>query len=198
MKMIHYSLVATCVAVFAAVDAPPQLMASDVLYAKSAISAIGLNEPLLAQAEAASSTKSRAKAPKVNVDKNGVILKGYDPVAYFKQKKAVKGDPNYSSSYGGATYYFASADDKNTFDKSPAKYVPQYGGYCAHSMMKRKLKDIDPNVFFVYKDKLYVCSSPKAGKAFYSDPDANIKKADANWQFYSPPSNPGFRRELGS
>jgi YHS domain-containing protein len=198
MKMIHYSLVATCVAVFAAVDAPPQSMASDVLYSKSAISATGLNEPLLAQAEAASSTKSRAKAPKVNVDKNGVILKGYDPVAYFKQKKAVKGDPNYSSSYGGATYYFASADDKDTFDKSPAKYVPQYGGYCAHSMMKRKLKDIDPNVFFVYKDKLYVCSSPKAGKAFYSDPDANIKKADANWQFYSPPSNPGFRRELGS
>ena len=198
MKMIHYSLVATCVAVFAAVDAPPLLMASDAPYSKSAISAMGLNEPLLAQAEAASSAKSRAKAPVVNVDKNGVILKGYDAVAYFKQKKAVKGDPNYSSSYGGATYYFASADDKNAFDKSPAKYVPQYGGYCAHSMMKRKLKDIDPNVFFVYKDKLYVCSSPKAGKAFYSDPDANIKKADANWQFYSPPSNPGFRRELGS
>jgi len=198
MKMIHYSLVATCVAVFAAVDASPLLMASDAPYSKSAISAMGLNEPLLAQAEAASSAKSRAKAPVVNVDKNGVILKGYDAVAYFKQKKAVKGDPNYSSSYGGATYYFASADDKNAFDKSPAKYVPQYGGYCAHSMTKRKLRDIDPNVFFVYKDKLYVCSSPKAGKAFYSDPDANIKKADANWQFYSPPSNPGFRRELGS
>jgi hypothetical protein len=52
--------------------------------------------------------------------------------------------------------------------------------------------------FFVFNRRLYVCSSPKAGKAFYSDPDSNIKKADANWQFYQPPSNPGFRRELGS
>ena len=197
MKMIHYSLIATYVAVFAAVDAPDKAVASDPLDLRSATSAIDSNEPLLAQADVGSK-KPGAKGPKVNVDQNGVILKGYDPVAYFKQHKAIKGDPKYSSSYGGATYYFASREDKAEFDRSPAKYAPQYGGFCASSMTKRKLKDIDPNVFFVYKDKLYVCSSPKAGKEFYSDPDTNIKKADANWQFYQPPSNPGFRRELGS
>jgi YHS domain-containing protein len=140
----------------------------------------------------------RAKAPKVNVDQNGVILKGYDPVAYFKQNRAVKGDPKYSSSYGGATYYFASADDKAAFDKSPAKYAPQYGGYCANGMTKGKVNDCDPNVFFIYKEKLYLCESPKKGKTFYSKPDANIRKADANWRTYEPPSNPGFRRQLGS
>jgi YHS domain-containing protein len=198
MKMTQYTLVATCVAVFAAVDAPRKLIASDALDAKTSISTIGFNEPLLAQAEAASSKKPRAKAPKVNVDKNGVILKGYDPVAYFKQGHAVKGDPKYSSSYGGATYYFASADDKAEFDKSPAKYAPQYGGFCANGMTKRKLNDIDPNVFLIYKGKLYVCENAKAGDTFYAHPAANIKKADANWRFYEPPSNPGFRRELGS
>jgi YHS domain-containing protein len=197
MKMIHYSLVATCVAVFAAVNAPHSLKALDAPDSQSTGSAISFNGPLVAQAETGTS-KAGAKGPKVNVDKNGVILHGYDPVAYFKQKKPVKGDPKFSSSYEGATYYFASADDKAEFDKTPAKYTPQYGGYCAHSMMKRKLADIDPNVFFVYKGKLYVCSSPKAGKEFYSDPDTNIKKADTNWQFYQPPTNPGFRRELGS
>jgi YHS domain-containing protein len=198
MKMIQYTLVATCVAVFAAVDAPLKLIASDALDAKTSISAIAFNEPLLAQAETASSKKPGAKAPKVNVDKDGVILKGYDPVAYFKQNQAVKGDPKYSSSYGGAKYYFASADDKAEFDKSPAKYAPQYGGFCANGMTKRKLHDIDPNVFFIYKGKLYVCENKKAGDTFYSHPAANIKKADANWRFYEPPSNPGFRRELGS
>jgi YHS domain-containing protein len=197
MKMIHYSLVATYVAILAAVDAPQTSMASDVPSLKSAVSAVGSNQPLLAQADTGSS-KAAAKGPKVNVDQNGVILKRYDAVAYFKQKRAVKGDPKYSSSYGGATYYFASADDKAEFDKTPAKYAPQYGGYCANSMTKRKLADVDPKVFLVYKGKLYVCSNPKAGKAFYSDPDANIKKADTNWQFYQPPSNPGLRRELGS
>ena len=197
MKMIHYSLIATYVAVFAAVDAPDKAMAADPIDLRSAISAIDSNEPLVAQADGGSN-KPGAKGPKVNVDQNGVILKGYDPVAYFKQNKAVKGDPKYSSSYGGATYYFASSADKSEFDKSPAKYAPQYGGFCASSISKRKLKDIDPNVFAVYNDKLYVCSTPKAKKSFFSDPDANIKKADANWQFYQPPSNPGFRRELGS
>ncbi len=198
MKMIHYSLVATCLAILAAVDAPPTSMASEVPSWQSAFSAIGANHPLLAQADTGSPKKAAANKPKVNVDQNGVILKGYDAVAYFKQKRAVKGNPKYSSSFGGATYYFASADDKTEFDKTPAKYAPQYGGYCANSMTKRKLADIDPNVFLVYKEKLYVCSSPKAGKAFYSDPDTNVKKADTNWQFYQPPSNPGFRRELGS
>jgi YHS domain-containing protein len=197
MKLIHYSLVASYVAVLVAVDAPHSLQALEAPDWQSTVSAIGSNGPLLAQAEAGTS-KADAKAPKVNVDKNGVILKGYDPVAYFKQKRPVKGDPKFSSSYGGATYYFASADDKADFDKTPAKYAPQYGGFCAHSMMKHKLGDIDPNVFFVYKSKLYVCSSPKAGKEFYSNPDTNIKKADTNWEFYQPPTNPGFRRNLGS
>ena len=194
MKMIHYSLVATYVALFAAVDAPQTLMASDVLARQSAVSAADSNQ-LLAQAD---TKKTDAKGPKVNVDQNGVILKGYDAVAYFKQKRAVKGDPKYSSSYGGATYYFSSAEDKAEFDKTPAKYAPQYGGYCANSMTKRKLADTDPNVFLVYKGKLYVCSSPKARAHFFSDPDANVKKADKNWEFYQPPSNPGLRRELGS
>jgi YHS domain-containing protein len=198
MKMIHSSLVATYVVVFAAITATQTLKASDAPHLNSDISGIGVDQPLLAQAETASSKKSRAKGPKLNVDQNGLMLKGYDPVAYFKQKKAVKGDPKYSSSHDGGTYYFASAEDKSTFDQSPAKYVPQYGGYCANSMTKRKLKDSDPNVFFVYKDKLYVCSSPKAAKEFNSDPDANVKKADTNWQFYQPPSNPGLRREFGS
>jgi YHS domain-containing protein len=196
-KTIHYSLVATYVAVLAAVNTPHELMASDGRYSESAISSTGFNDPLITQADA-SSKEPGAKGPKVNVDQNGVILKGYDPVAYFKQNRAVKGDPKYSSSYGGATYYFASARDKAAFEKSPAKYAPQYGGYCANGMTKRKLNDSDPNVFYVYKAKLYVCSDAKAGKSFYSHPDANIQKADANWRIYQPPTNPGFRRTLGS
>jgi YHS domain-containing protein len=51
---------------------------------------------------------------KVNLDSNGVILKGYDPVAYFAQKKAVKGSSKYQSTYQGATYYFSSAADLAT------------------------------------------------------------------------------------
>jgi YHS domain-containing protein len=120
-------------------------------------------------------------AHKLNLDSNGVILKGYDPVAYFTQNKAVKGNPTYKTTYEGATYYFSSAADLATFKKSPSKYVPQYGGFCANSMAKRKVSDSDPNAFFIIKGKLYVCSSPEAVKEFRSNETENIRKADQNW-----------------
>jgi|ERR1700722_17810680 len=118
---------------------------------------------------------------KSNLDSKGVILKGYDPVAYFTQKKAVKGSPKYQTTYQGATYYFSSAADLTTFKKSPSKYVPQYGGFCANGMANRKASDIDPSVFFVIKGKLYVCASPEAEKEFQSNVEGNVKKADDNW-----------------
>jgi YHS domain-containing protein len=152
---------------------------------------LGTDTPLLAQADTAPKKKG-AKRPKVNVDEKGVILKGYDAVAYFKQGKAVKGDPKYSSTYGGATYYFASASDKQEFDKSPAKYKPQYGGYCADAMKKGLFHDIDPNQFFVYKGKLYVCTGTEQIKDFESAPDSNIKKADKKWQYYQPHEIPDY------
>jgi YHS domain-containing protein len=113
--------------------------------------------------------------------RNHVILKGYDPVAYFKQGKAVKGNPSIISTYHGATYLFASKADKADFDRSPAKFEPQYGGFCANRMAKGQRKDIDPTVFYIYKGKLYVCSTPAAKKEFLANPDANIAKADKNW-----------------
>jgi YHS domain-containing protein len=118
---------------------------------------------------------------KINVDSSGVILKGYDPVAYFVQKKAVKGSPKYKTTYQGATYYFSSAADLAIFKKNPSKYVPEYGGFCANGMANRKASDIDPSVFFVLKGKLYVCASPEAEKEFQSNLQQNTKKADQNW-----------------
>jgi YHS domain-containing protein len=147
---------------------------------------------LLAEAETAKGGKKAAKGPKLNLDEKGVILKGYDPVAYFKQGKPVKGDPKISSTYGGAIYYFASAADKSEFDKSPAKYKPQYGAWCANAMLKGKLADTDPNEFFIYKGKLFVCTGAEQLKNFEAKPDANIKKADKKWELYQPPQIPGF------
>jgi YHS domain-containing protein len=198
MKRLHRSwLFATFVAISCAVGAPYLVKAEhlqDFGVSKTTISA---DYDLLAQATAPAEKKAAPK-PKVNVDQSGVILKGYDPVAYIKENRPVKGDPKFSSTYRTAIYHFASAANKAAFDKNPAQYAPQYGGFCAESMSRGKLRDIDPNVFFVYKGKLYVCSSAKGAKRFYSNPEVNVQKADKNWESYEPPTNPGFRRYLGS
>ena len=119
---------------------------------------------------------------KQNLDSKGVILKGYDAVAYFTQKKAVKGSPKFQTTYEGAVYYFSSAADLATFKKSPGTYVPQYGGFCANGIANKQSADIDPSVFFVLKGKLYVCASPAAEKEFKSNVEVNVKKADQNWE----------------
>ena len=81
--------------------------------------------------------KAFASKASANPNAKRVMLKGYDPVAYFKQNKAVHGNSAISSSYHGVTYYFASKSDKISFDRSPAQFAPQYGGYCACTMASR-------------------------------------------------------------
>lgn len=116
-----------------------------------------------------------------NRKKINAMLRGYDPVAYFKQGKAVRGKRSLSSTYNGVTYFFASKANKADFDRNPKKFEPQYGGFCASSMAKGKKVASDPNQFSIYKGKLYVCSSPAAKSEFTKDADAKISRADKNW-----------------
>jgi YHS domain-containing protein len=127
--------------------------------------------------------QSAKPAPKarLNVDSNGVILKGYDPVAYFTQHQAVKGNPAIQAGFGGAIYYFVSVADKVAFSKNPSKYLPQYGGFCAYHLTKGEFKDSDPTVFLIYKGKLYICSDADGAKKFQSNIQENIRKADDYW-----------------
>ena len=119
---------------------------------------------------------------KANIDSQGVILKGYDVVAYFKQRKPVKGDPAIESTYRGATYLFNSAANKADFDSDPAKYAPQYGAFCSYGVANGVLADLDtPGAFVLHRGKLYFCWNEGALKAFKSDIESNIDKADANW-----------------
>src|SRR5258708_32550668 len=92
------------------------------------------------------------------VDSQGVAIQGYDPVAYFKQNKPVKGLPSNQSVYQGAKFYFASAADKKEVDKNPSKYAPAYGGFCVKTLRKGKVVNGDPNVFCDHKGKRHLCS----------------------------------------
>jgi YHS domain-containing protein len=91
-----------------------------------------------------------------NLEK-GVALKGYDPVAYFIQKKAVMGSDKITSVADGVTYFFSSAANKAIFQKDGTKYEPQYGGWCAYAMGNSGEKvDIDPETFKIVNGKLYL------------------------------------------
>ncbi|UUW08426.1 YHS domain-containing protein [Flavobacterium plurextorum] len=120
-----------------------------------------------------------------NLEK-GVAISGYDPVAYFTQKKAIKGKSAIASTYEGVTYYFASQADKDLFLKNPSQYEPQYGGWCSYAMGATGEKvEIDPETFKIVDGKLnlfYNAFFNNTLKTWNKD-EAKLKaKADANWK----------------
>lgn len=114
----------------------------------------------------------------LNLDKNGLAIGGYDPVAFFTQSKPVKGSAQFQSSYKGATYYFASAADKATFDAAPAKYEPQFGGFCAS---RGKIVPIDVDAFQIVNGRLLLQYDLDVKDKFNKDQAGNLAKADQNW-----------------
>ena len=70
-----------------------------------------------------------ARTAPINVDAEGVALKGYDPVAYFTMGQPVKGLKEFQQKWHGATWRFSSQEHLFLFKKNPEKYAPQYGGY---------------------------------------------------------------------
>lgn len=112
---------------------------------------------------------------------SGVALNGYDPVAFFTDKKPVNGNFQITSRHRGATYFFASEGHKAMFARNPDKYAPQCGGFCAFGVSVGALFPVDINTWQVRNNKLYLNLNPDILKMFNSDLDGNITKAAKNW-----------------
>jgi YHS domain-containing protein len=114
-------------------------------------------------------------------NRDGVAIQGYDPVAYFTDHKAVKGNPKIQSEHDGAKYHFASAEHKAMFDADPVKYAPAYGGYCGYAASIDRLSPISPEWFQIINGKLIFQHNKKAFDLFNKDLKGSVMKADQYW-----------------
>lgn len=110
-----------------------------------------------------------------------LAVHGYDPVAYFTEAAPVRGEDNITAIHDGAAYRFSSADNKRIFEQNPARYVPQFGGFCAYGVAVGKKFDGDPRLWTVRNDKLYLNLNPAIVEAFEKDVPGNIAKAEKQW-----------------
>ena len=122
-----------------------------------------------------------AAQAQTNVDSSGLALKGYDPVAYFKEGKPVPGKPQFTALHEGATYRFASPASRDAFLAAPAQYAPQYGGYCAYGMASGYKAPIEPDAWTIVDGKLYLNYNRSVRSRWSADIPGFIGKADANW-----------------
>jgi YHS domain-containing protein len=118
---------------------------------------------------------------KVSRDKSGLAAGGYDTVAYFTTGKPVKGVAAFEHTWNGARWRFASAKHRDLFVKEPAKYAPQYGGYCAYAVSRNYTAPSDPNAWRVVGGKLYLNYNLAVREMWTPKAAENIRKGDANW-----------------
>jgi len=93
----------------------------------------------------------------------------------------VKGNAAFQADYEGATYWFASAEDKSLFEHEPTHYVPRYDGFCAFGASQGHKADIDPTAFNIIDDRLYLNYSHDVEARWKADIPGYIAKADKNW-----------------
>ena len=117
----------------------------------------------------------------VNLDKKGVIIEGYDAVAYFTDGKPVKGNEQFKTEYNGSIYWFASADHLELFKKEPTKYAPQYGAFCGYAVSIGKLRPVNPEIYQIENGRLILQHTQEAFDLFNKDLKKSVEKADMKW-----------------
>jgi YHS domain-containing protein len=110
-----------------------------------------------------------------------VAIKGYDPVAYFTENRAIKGiNANYYI-WNEAKWYFSNTENRDLFAQNPERYAPQFGGHCANGISKGKLVAADPEQWTIVDGKLYLNYNRKARDAWRNSKATMIEEAEKNW-----------------
>jgi YHS domain-containing protein len=117
----------------------------------------------------------------INKGRGNLAVKGFDVVSYFTTGAAVKGSPQYSFDWNGATWHFAGAAHRDQFASAPDKYAPQFGGYCAWAVGHGYTADIDPEALSIVDGKLYLNYSKGVQKKWTPEKSRWIGEGNRNW-----------------
>jgi YHS domain-containing protein len=120
-----------------------------------------------------------------NVDKRGVAIEGYDPVAYF-DGKPMKGKESLTVQHQGVMYRFSSAENKAKFVANPEKYAPAYGGWCAYAMVDGEKVEVDPKTYRIVDGRLFLYYNGTWGNTLKAwnkkDEKQQTQSADSHWK----------------
>ena len=91
---------------------------------------------------------------------NKVAIHGYDPVAYFKQGKAVKGNQKINWDWNKVNWWFSKSRHRELFMQNPAAFAPQFGGNCAFSTSMGREQEGLAKYWIIMDGKLYLNANP--------------------------------------
>jgi YHS domain-containing protein len=125
-------------------------------------------------------THQKRKVDPIDHDREGLALEGYDVVSYLDRKPG-KGRKEFSADYGGLTWVFATAANRDEFRRDPERLLPQYGGFCAYSVSIGSPAHADPRIFEIADRKLYLFFDPAVRSVWQQEREHAIAEATAWW-----------------
>ncbi len=123
-----------------------------------------------------------------------LMLKGFDPTAYFTEGRHIAGKADIKREFQGVTYRFASAESLALFSKDPAKYVPQFGGFCSNGIAYGIPWGGDPDTWKIIDGKLYIFGGQSSKNYFLMDEKKNLALANEYWDKEVRDSTPVIQR----
>jgi YHS domain-containing protein len=121
------------------------------------------------------------------VDSNHIAIKGYDTVAYFTDRKAVKGSSQFEYVYDDARWLFSNSAHREMFVADPDRYMPRYGSYCAACIAMKTCAALfpdhpaDPEAWTIVDGKLYMFGGKNVIDRWRADSAENIRQGNAHW-----------------
>lgn len=112
---------------------------------------------------------------------SNVGVSGYDVVAYFTDGRPVRGATQFRTTYQNVEYRFASAEHLAAFRANPARYLPQYGGYCAWAVSQGYTASANPNNWRIVDGRLFLNYNSEIQQRWEQDIPGHVRSADANW-----------------
>lgn len=114
-------------------------------------------------------------------DWKGRAIRGYDPVSYFIDADPVEGEKELSHVWNGASWHFATEENRQAFIQNPKKYAPQFGGYCAWAVSQGYTASTDPLAWDISDGRLYLNYSKSVQQNWLRNKAANIEQGNVNW-----------------
>ena len=112
---------------------------------------------------------------------NGLGAGGYDVVAYFTESRAVKGSDEFEAEFGGQTWRFVSAENRDMFLADPEGRIPQYGGHCAYGVAGGYLVRGDPQAWTIWEDQLYFNYNKRIRSAWLAAVEDYLSRSALSW-----------------
>jgi YHS domain-containing protein len=134
--------------------------------------ALCLPDPVLAQA-----TTERVVVNRFT----GLAISGFDPVAYFTDTVAARGDERFEAVHASAVWRFRNEGNKAAFVSHPEVYAPQFGGHDPVDVARGKVVAGLPQLWTVHAERLYLFSSETSRAAFAANPDGFTNSAQRRW-----------------